>query len=576
MYKYITIFRKMSRGLILFLCAFFSMNISAQDARLSQIWSLPSMMNPALIGASPEVFHATAGYSSMKSVKSAVDHQYAAFSTRYEQRTDTSIKAYGLGVSYYKYASPVSAVLNPSPFQARFFALTGSYHFALTEDSIHLFGIGGQVAVANALAKENGTYYDKNINSGGFRWTNILPNSNRTGTLGYYDINVGIFHRYKREKSVLESGLALYHLNNPKINIIGVDPESALRARLVLHNKLFLPTKNNKTLVLSNVFWREGLYWRSTAVDKYSQYENWTGVEMLNATGKTSDFHFNVGVFTRSFQTFMPQLSVFAGSGFNVRASYEVPLGVRDYDAKRMELSVHLIVANKREKKPRIKPVPVKKTEVVTPVEEKKVTVVQGDRDNDGLTDQADKCPDQAGPIGNMGCPIADRDGDGIPDVLDKCPEMEGVAENFGCPDTRMFMPKETVYNSAADYYLAMSNMSLDYKDSIRFHVYFDFNSARLTDNAFLMLNKMVNFLKLNRDFRCVVAGHADAEGTDDDNMRISQRRATMVKNFFVSYGIDAKRFDVSYFGKTRLLPQSDKSLMWMNRRAEMMLYRVR
>jgi outer membrane protein OmpA-like peptidoglycan-associated protein len=566
----------MSRGLFLFLCAFVSLNITAQDARLSQIWSLPSMMNPALIGAHPEVFHATAGYSSMKTVKSAVDHQYAAFSTRFEQRTDTTVKAYGLGVSYYKYASPTTLVLNPSPFQARFFALTGSYHFALNEDSIHIFGIGGQVAVANALAKEKGTYYDKNINSGGFRWTNILPNSSRTGTLGYYDINVGIFHRYKREKSVLESGLSLYHLNNPKINIIGVDLETALRGRLVLHNKLYLPVKNNKTLVLSNVFWREGLYWRSTAVDKYSQYENWSGIEMLNATGKASDFHFNVAVFTRSFQTIMPQLSVFAGSGLNVRASYEVPLGVRDYDAKRLEISLHMIVANKREKKPKVRPVPAKKPDVVAPVEEKKSPVYNGDRDNDGLTDQADKCPDQAGPLGNMGCPIADRDGDGVPDVLDKCPEMEGLAENAGCPDFKANYPREKSYNSATEYYQAIANMQLDYKDSIRFFVYFDFNSARLTDNAFVMLNKMVNFLKLNRDFRCVLAGHADAEGTDEDNMRISQRRATMVKNFFVSYGIDAKRFDVSFYGKTRLLPQIDQSLMWMNRRAEMLMYRIR
>jgi outer membrane protein OmpA-like peptidoglycan-associated protein len=235
-----------------------------------------------------------------------------------------------------------------------------------------------------------------------------------------------------------------------------------------------------------------------------------------------------------------------------------------------------MIVANKREKKPRIRPVPVKKPEPVKVVEEKKAPVYNGDRDNDGLTDQVDKCPDQAGPIGNMGCPIADRDGDGVPDVLDKCPELEGIAENYGCPDIKPFLPREKTYNNASDYYQEVANTSLDYKDSIRFFVYFDFNSARLTDNAFVMLNKMVNFLKLNRDFRCVVAGHADAEGTDDDNMRISQRRATMVKNFFVSYGVDAKRFDVSFFGKSRLLPQTDQSLMWMNRRAEMMIYKIK
>ncbi len=64
------------------------------------------------------------------------------------------------------------------------------------------------------------------------------------------------------------------------------------------------------------------------------------------------------------------------------------------------------------------------------------------DSDNDGIADKSDKCPDQAGPRRNDGCPedifadkgISDNDGDGIPDHLDLCPELSGPAENQGCP----------------------------------------------------------------------------------------------------------------------------------------------
>ncbi len=55
------------------------------------------------------------------------------------------------------------------------------------------------------------------------------------------------------------------------------------------------------------------------------------------------------------------------------------------------------------------------------------------DKDRDGIADQFDACPEQAGSEATMGCP--DRDYDGIADHLDQCPEIEGKAALSGCPD---------------------------------------------------------------------------------------------------------------------------------------------
>ncbi|HEY3358022.1 MAG TPA: thrombospondin type 3 repeat-containing protein, partial [Polyangia bacterium] len=60
---------------------------------------------------------------------------------------------------------------------------------------------------------------------------------------------------------------------------------------------------------------------------------------------------------------------------------------------------------------------------------------VDPDRDKDGIPNEQDKCPDQAGPKENGGCPDQDTDGDGIIDRLDKCPKEPGPKENGGCPD---------------------------------------------------------------------------------------------------------------------------------------------
>ncbi len=58
------------------------------------------------------------------------------------------------------------------------------------------------------------------------------------------------------------------------------------------------------------------------------------------------------------------------------------------------------------------------------------------DRDNDGIADRNDKCPDT--PVGvvvdKTGCPV-DTDKDGVADYMDACPEIAGVELLKGCPD---------------------------------------------------------------------------------------------------------------------------------------------
>jgi outer membrane protein OmpA-like peptidoglycan-associated protein len=64
------------------------------------------------------------------------------------------------------------------------------------------------------------------------------------------------------------------------------------------------------------------------------------------------------------------------------------------------------------------------------------------DRDGDGVLDGEDACPNERGveseDPGKHGCPVRDRDGDGIADDEDACPDVAGVASEVaaehGCP----------------------------------------------------------------------------------------------------------------------------------------------
>jgi len=63
-------------------------------------------------------------------------------------------------------------------------------------------------------------------------------------------------------------------------------------------------------------------------------------------------------------------------------------------------------------------------------------TPTPADADQDGVDDDVDQCPNEIGPISNAGCP-ADSDGDGVMDSFDLCPQSAGVAVNRGCPADR-------------------------------------------------------------------------------------------------------------------------------------------
>jgi outer membrane protein OmpA-like peptidoglycan-associated protein len=58
------------------------------------------------------------------------------------------------------------------------------------------------------------------------------------------------------------------------------------------------------------------------------------------------------------------------------------------------------------------------------------------DTDGDGLNDENDKCISQAGTAKYMGCPVPDTDGDGLNDEMDKCPTQKGLKQFEGCADT--------------------------------------------------------------------------------------------------------------------------------------------
>ena len=140
------------------------------------------------------------------------------------------------------------------------------------------------------------------------------------------------------------------------------------------------------------------------------------------------------------------------------------------------------------------------------------------DSDGDGVNDEEDKCPHQAGLARYQGCPIPDRDGDGINDEEDKCPDSAGTPENHGCPEIK----KETTEKIN---YIARS-------------VLFKSASDQLTDSSYLALDELAKILLAHPEGHLTIEGHTDNQGKPEKNLLLSQKRALAVKDYLVKKGI--------------------------------------
>ena len=107
----------------------------------------------------------------------------------------------------------------------------------------------------------------------------------------------------------------------------------------------------------------------------------------------------------------------------------------------------------------------------------------------------------------------------------------------------------------------------------ISFILYFEHNTAKLTQESKNLLPKVLKTIKNRKSNEVYVAGHTDLVGTDAYNIELSSRRARHVRDLLVSSGIKSSSLFVSYYGKARpLVPTNDEVPEPRNRRVEVIV----
>jgi len=202
------------------------------------------------------------------------------------------------------------------------------------------------------------------------------------------------------------------------------------------------------------------------------------------------------------------------------------------------------------------------------------------DTDNDGINDEDDKCPSLAGTFKYQGCPVPDTDGDGINDENDKCPNDKGYARYQGCgiPDTDNdgVNDEEDKCPSVAGLASNSGCPEIEKKVIERINyaaksIQFATGSAKILPASFKSLDEVVAIMKSDNTLMIDIEGHSDNVGDVEVNKKLSGDRAESVKAYFISKGITADRIQAAGFGSEKPVADNNTAAgRAKNRRTEM------
>jgi peptidoglycan-associated lipoprotein len=101
--------------------------------------------------------------------------------------------------------------------------------------------------------------------------------------------------------------------------------------------------------------------------------------------------------------------------------------------------------------------------------------------------------------------------------------------------------------------------------------VFFDFDSANLSDQARELIRSHAEYLKANPDIQVTLEGHADERGSREYNLALGERRAKSVRRILLVHGVGSERLEVVSFGEEQpLVDGHDDEAYSRNRRVKL------
>jgi outer membrane protein OmpA-like peptidoglycan-associated protein len=119
--------------------------------------------------------------------------------------------------------------------------------------------------------------------------------------------------------------------------------------------------------------------------------------------------------------------------------------------------------------------------------------------------------------------------------VLDKddlCPDVKGTVANNGCPEVTEAVKK--ALNAYAKTIL------------------FDTGKSSIKSQSAEVLQNIIDILKEYPNAKFNIEGHTDSTGSEANNQKLSESRASSVKDYLVKNGIEAGRLSSKGYGESK------------------------
>ena len=97
--------------------------------------------------------------------------------------------------------------------------------------------------------------------------------------------------------------------------------------------------------------------------------------------------------------------------------------------------------------------------------------------------------------------------------------------------------------------------------------IFFGYDEITISDESADTLQKQYQFLTRNPDLFITITGHCDERGTREYNIALGERRASSVKNYLISLGINSSRIAVISYGKEKPTVEGHDEEVWAKNR---------
>ncbi|MEO7092311.1 MAG: choice-of-anchor D domain-containing protein [Polyangiales bacterium] len=218
------------------------------------------------------------------------------------------------------------------------------------------------------------------------------------------------------------------------------------------------------------------------------------------------------------------------------------------------------------------------------------------DNDSDGFADAKDMCPldaeDKDGFQDDDGCPDKDNDNDGVPDAQDKCPntpeDKDGFLDIDGCPDPdndndgivdqQDMCPneQETINGNTdddgcpdrGDALVVVTPAAIETTEAIQF------TGTKVAKASSNVLAQVAGNLRAHQEIvRVKLVVHVQPSGDADKDQELSDKRAQAVRDWLVQWGIAQSRISAQGMGGAKpLVPRTAKQAQLINDRVEMII----